>query len=67
MNQSKDYPLSTLLGATGFLIGIVYSFKHKSGFWKGAGISILGSIAGSGIGYGLDLMMNANSDLSVNM
>ena len=39
----------------GFAIGVAYAFKVKSGFWKGWGYSILGSIVLGGVGYGVGM------------
>ena len=44
----------SLLGGLGFASGVAYSFAKKTGFWKGWGIAIIGSIALGGIGYGID-------------
>lgn len=49
-----DHKWKALLGGLGFAMGIAYAFRYKSGFWKGWGIAIVGGIAGSGIGYGID-------------
>ena len=37
----------------GGLIGLVYAFKTKSGFWKGWGYMILGGLTIGGVGYGI--------------
>lgn len=47
-------PYRTLGGGLGWAGALVYAFKVKSGFWKGFGYVILGSIAGMGIGAGID-------------
>ncbi len=39
----------------GFAIGVAYAFKVKSGFWKGWGYAILGSIVLGGVGYGVGM------------
>jgi len=39
-------PLYLGLSGAGQLAALVYAFKIKSGFWKGAGLFILGGIAG---------------------
>jgi hypothetical protein len=48
----------------GFTIGIVYAFKVKSGFWKGWGYAILGSIALGGLGYGIGMAIK-NKDVVI--
>jgi hypothetical protein len=39
------------------IIGIAYAFKVKSGFWKGWGYSIIGSVALGGLGYAIGTMI----------
>ena len=39
----------------GFVIALGYAFKVKSGFWKGWGYTILGSMALGGLGYGIGM------------
>jgi hypothetical protein len=46
-NISEGYKIGSSLG---FVAGLGYAFKVKSGFWKGWGYTILGSIAIGGIG-----------------
>lgn len=53
-----SYPFGQTLGAIGFAAGVFYSFNKKTGFWKGWGIAIIGSIALGGIGYGIDSFNN---------
>jgi len=43
-----------IFSGVGFATGVGYSFYKKTGFWKGFGIALIGSIALGGIGYGLD-------------
>tara|TARA_R110000772_G_scaffold213523_2_gene324073 strand:- start:153 stop:455 length:303 start_codon:yes stop_codon:yes gene_type:complete len=37
----------------GFALGVAYGFKVKSGFWKGWGYAIIGSLVLGGLGYGI--------------
>lgn len=54
MDVLTNNKYQSLLGGLGFATGVVYSFAKKTGFWKGWGIAIIGSIALGGIGYGID-------------
>ena len=58
----KNYQ-ATMVGARigsslGFIVALGYAFKVKSGFWKGWGYTILGSMAlgglGAGVGFAID-------------
>lgn len=51
----------TIGSSIGFAIGVAYGFKVKSGFWKGWGYAILGSIVLGGVGYGLGLARKKNA------
>jgi hypothetical protein len=51
--ESFARPYAQIAGGVGFCIGLVFAFKTKSGFWKGVGYTFLGSMALSGIGYGI--------------
>lgn len=44
----------------GFALALGYAFKVKSGFWKGWGYTILGSMALGGIGYGIGMAVKKN-------
>lgn len=45
----------TRIGSSlGFASGVIYAFNKKTGFWKGWGIAIIGSITLGGIGYAID-------------
>ena len=46
----------------GFAIGVAYAFKVKSGFWKGWGYAILGSIVLGGVGYGVGMAKKKKND-----
>lgn len=46
--------------SVGFAIALGYAFKVKSGFWKGWGYTILGSMALGGLGYGLGMAIKKN-------
>lgn len=55
---NKQYPFATIGSGVGFTIGLVYAFKTESGFWKGFGYTILGSMALGGIGRGVDYLVD---------
>lgn len=46
--------------SVGFALALGYAFKVKSGFWKGWGYTILGSLALGGIGYGIGMAVKKN-------
>ena len=48
-----SYEYRNIGSAVGFGVGLIYAFKVKSGFWKGWGYTILGSLALGGIGYAI--------------
>lgn len=51
----------TLVGSSlGFAGGVYYAFKNSTGFWKGWGIAIIGSIVLGGIGYAIDNAVNTD-------
>ncbi len=54
-NKAKQ--IGQIASATGMIIGIAYAFKVKSGFWKGWGYSIIGSVALGGLGYAIGTMI----------
>ncbi len=56
--ENNTHPYGQTLGAIGFATGVAYAFYKKTGFWKGWGIAIIGSIAIGGIGYGIDTFNN---------
>ena len=47
-------------GSLGFIVGLGYAFSVKSGFWKGWGYTILGSMALGGLGYGIGLAIDSS-------
>lgn len=53
---TKSMPLtySKIGSSIGFASGVIYAFSKKTGFWKGWGIAIIGSITLGGIGYSID-------------
>lgn len=55
INKAKQ--ISQIGSATGMIIGIAYAFNVKSGFWKGWGYSIIGSVALGGLGYAIGTMI----------
>ncbi len=52
--NTTDNKYQILMAGLGFAGGVAYGFSKKTGFWKGWGIAIIGSIALGGIGYGID-------------
>ena len=58
IEQDKN-SIRPLLAGIGFATGVGYAFIKKTGFWKGWGIAIIGSIALGGIGYGIDKLRNS--------
>lgn len=46
--------------AVGFAAGAGYAFYKKTGFWKGWGLAIIGSIVIGGLGYGIGYAMKKN-------
>ena len=44
-------------GSIGILASLGYAFKTKSGFWKGMGYWLIGSIAVGGLGYGVGTLI----------
>ena len=46
--------------AVGDIVGLVYAFKIKSGFFKGLGLVLLGGIAGAGLGFGIGSVVKKN-------
>ena len=47
-------------GSLGFIVGLGYAFSVKSGFWKGWGYTILGSMALGGLCYGIGLAIDSS-------
>ena len=52
--NSPKYIYASILSPIGFMGGVAYAFSKKTGFWKGWGIAILGSIVLGGVGAGID-------------
>ena len=59
IEEPNKYPVSQLMSAVGFAGGVAYAFNKQTGFWKGWGYAIIGSLALGGIGYGIDAMRNS--------
>jgi len=59
IKEPNKYPVSQLMSAVGFAGGVAYAFNKQTGFWKGWGIAIIGSVVLGGIGYGIDAMRNS--------
>jgi len=62
----KNYQ-ATMVGARigsslGFIVALGYAFKVKSGFWKGWGYTILGSMALGGLGAGVGLAIDSSKN-----
>ena len=55
---TASMPLTyTKLGSSiGFATGVAYAFYKKTGFWKGWGIAIIGSVVLGSVAYGVDIM-----------
>tara|TARA_R110000824_G_scaffold187856_2_gene369125 strand:- start:653 stop:889 length:237 start_codon:yes stop_codon:yes gene_type:complete len=47
----------------GFIIALGYAFKVKSGFLKGWGYTILGSMALGGLGYGIGMAVKKKENV----
>lgn len=61
IDNTKASLVSARIGSSlGFIIGLGYAFNVKSGFWKGWGYTILGSIALGGLGYGIGLAIDSS-------
>ena len=59
--NNKATLVSTQIGSSlGFIVGLGYAFNVKSGFWKGWGYTILGSMALGGLGYGIGLAIDSS-------
>jgi hypothetical protein len=52
--NTPKYIYTSILSPIGFMGGVAYAFSKKTGFWKGWGIAIIGSIVLGGIGAGID-------------
>jgi hypothetical protein len=59
IKEPNKYPVSQLMSAVGFAGGVAYAFNKQSGFWRGWGIAIIGSVVLGGIGYGIDATRNS--------
>jgi len=53
-NDLKLGKYQSLMSGLGFAGGVAYAFAKKTGFWKGWGIAIIGSIVLGGVGAGID-------------
>jgi hypothetical protein len=53
-SNTPKYIYASILSPIGFMGGVAYAFNKKTGFWKGWGIAILGSIVLGGVGAGID-------------
>jgi hypothetical protein len=53
------HPYGKVMAAVGFADGVAYAFNKQTGFWKGWGIAIIGSVVLGGIGYGIDAVRNS--------
>ncbi len=54
ISNSPKYVYASILSPIGFLGGVAYAFSKKTGFWKGWGIAIIGSIVLGGVCSGID-------------
>jgi hypothetical protein len=62
-NSNKNTFIGAKIGSSlGFIVALGYAFKVKSGFLKGWGYTILGSMAlgglGAGVGFAIDSSKN---------
>ncbi|MBW2998137.1 hypothetical protein KY321_01240 [Candidatus Woesearchaeota archaeon] len=61
MNDNKATIVGARIGSSlGFIVALGYAFKVKSGFWKGWGYTILGSVALGGLGAGVGLAIDSS-------
>jgi hypothetical protein len=58
---TKAFQYGRIAGSVGFAAGVAYGFKVSSGFWKGWGYAIIGSIALGGIGMAIGGAIKDNS------
>lgn len=61
MKDNKATIVGARIGSSlGFIVALGYAFKVKSGFWKGWGYTILGSVALGGLGAGVGLAVDSS-------
>lgn len=58
VTKSINLTYTRIGSSVGFASGVIYAFSKKTGFWKGWGIAIIGSITLGGIGYSIDYARN---------
>ncbi len=51
-----------ILGTTGFFLGLLYAFRHRSGIWGYAGYSFVGAIMGGAVGGVIGLRHSKDAD-----
>jgi len=60
-NSKKNTFIGAKIGSSlGFIVALGYAFKVKSGFLKGFGYTILGSMAFGGLGAGVGLAIDSS-------
>lgn len=64
MNEEKEinYGAYSKIGSSlGFAGGVALAFKNNTGFWKGWGYAIIGSIVVGGVGYSIDYALRQDA------
>ena len=62
-NSKKNTFIGAKIGSSlGFIVALGYAFKVKSGFLKGFGYTILGSMALGGLGAGVGLAIDSRKN-----
>jgi hypothetical protein len=62
-NSKKNTFIGAKIGSSlGFIVALGYAFKVKSGFFKGWGYTILGSMALGGLGAGVGLAIDSSKN-----
>ena len=62
-NSKKNTFIGAKIGSSlGFIVALGYAFKVKSGFLKGWGYTILGSMALGGLGAGVGLAIDSSKN-----
>jgi hypothetical protein len=63
VNIKKNTFIGAKIGSSlGFIVALGYAFKVKSGFLKGFGYTILGSMALGGLGAGVGLAIDSRKN-----
>jgi len=59
-NASRLNRLTLAGSSIGFVVGVGFAIKNKTGFWKGFGYTILGSITGASLTRGVGFLTTKN-------